>query len=1271
MSGTTSIENGNLTEEDVNRIRGALRDLLTRCTELDKSGYRLQYLNRECSAREALLLDLFAFLKYLCISDGRIDEKEITLISVLLGFPDEQMVRDNIVRMQPNQYLPISSFFKALLVLESEDRSFMELSKRPDSRSVMVFFRMAGYAITMADGGIVPDEKERLKHYLSGMERMRATYIARSALSHLDEGRRRAILYRISFPGKLRDRSGERPAHIVVCASHRCILYRTFQNDAYEDSFDEYLSFEEEKYIRVSRDNEPFYAVKGEDAKEIRVGDLSILCPSVEYADTVLTALMLSDYYYQNKVSLYKPAVIDAEEFVVDLDIKQRYGIRIDQYNCDRKPLNNLVFRIYDDAMDTLAEGYLCRALYGVCPTTNESGMESYRSLSMMKLCKCVEIPRPSIGARVGRCKLCGADVTIREMHPNLYIVECSSESCKSISSFHLQPFDGEAKVELLPGYLQDYSDYVPRLFWDRRAGVNIRYQGSEYASDSLHILFFLDSTSRLLGDPDSLTLYYCMHSHGIRCIELRLPDERSYYEFGEWLAVGLQLSGCGFKLQSDRLSAIDLFGRNAHRRERLLASEIDPDYFLQAGLDEERLNYFEKKFFVEQFTVKNRPGWLLLIGEQHVARIMPEDYREPMAGELFIGNIDQEKSWNIKEDTERGSIVIRDVEYDFSALSPMNYNMLLYLAEKFYSEGATSKAMLENQGESERKAAEGETTDSFLGGASEQDYQDAIQELHALIGLDTVKDRVEEIVRFAKAQKLREKRGLREMQTSLHMVFTGNPGTGKTTVARLFGKLFKSIDVIENDQVVEVSRVDLVAGYVGQTAIKTQKVIDRALGGVLFIDEAYMLTQIHDEAGSDYGQEAIDTLLKAMEDHRDNLVVIAAGYQEEMSRFISSNPGLKSRFKTFLHFEDYKGQELYRIFRRICVSNDMRIPGEIEEKLSRFFERMYKQRGKDFANGRDVRNFFENSVMKHDSRVMVLADPDEETLTTFAASDFGFDQEPDLLDEALEELMGMTGLSGVKKTVEELIAQIRLRQRREALGVDSEAMSLHMVFTGNPGTGKTMVARLIGRIFSALGILSDGQLIEADRAKLVAGYSGQTAIKTKQVVNSALGGVLFIDEAYTLAPHGDSGADFGREAIDTLLKEMEDNRSALVVIVAGYEENMAEFIDSNSGLASRFNNYIHFEDYTPDELLMIFRKLCDKEKYDISEEALELIRLIFEKIDPKRFGNGRGVRNIFEKIKLSQAVRLSKSPEDENIFQITAEDVRKVWEHSPISDAI
>jgi len=247
-------------------------------------------------------------------------------------------------------------------------------------------------------------------------------------------------------------------------------------------------------------------------------------------------------------------------------------------------------------------------------------------------------------------------------------------------------------------------------------------------------------------------------------------------------------------------------------------------------------------------------------------------------------------------------------------------------------------------------------------------------------------------------------------------------------------------------------------------------------------------------------------------------------------------------------------------------------------------------------------------------------------------------------LEEILLELDGLIGLNTVKLDVRQLVNYVKVLRIRQARGLKVSDMSFHMVFYGKPGTGKTTVARLIGEIYKALGVISKGHLIEADRAKLVAAYVGQTAIKTTEVVNNALGGILFIDEAYTLAPADARGNDFGQEAIDTLLKLMEDHRNELVVIVAGYPEEMGRFVDSNPGLQSRFNKYLSFDDYTPAELVEIFSHFCKQNDYRLTESATEKIRAFFQsayEARDKMFGNARLARNVFERAIESQSTRI------------------------------
>lgn len=266
----------------------------------------------------------------------------------------------------------------------------------------------------------------------------------------------------------------------------------------------------------------------------------------------------------------------------------------------------------------------------------------------------------------------------------------------------------------------------------------------------------------------------------------------------------------------------------------------------------------------------------------------------------------------------------------------------------------------------------------------------------------------------------------------------------------------------------------------------------------------------------------------------------------------------------------------------------------------------------------------------------------------------------PEKLEDLQKELDGYIGLAAVKREVRNLIDLVKIHQLREKNGLPVQDLSLHMVFSGSPGTGKTTIARLMARIYHSLGILSKGQLVEVDRSGLVAGYVGQTALKTQKAVEKALGGVLFIDEAYAL--NGSSDNDFGQEAIDTILKAMEDHRDDLVVIAAGYDALMDRFIHSNPGLESRFNRFLHFEDYTPEELLEIFKMRCAKGCYELAEDAAGPVRdfLREENRDPESFGNARGVRNLFERILVCQANRLAgqETVTREDLMTLTAADV-------------
>ena len=270
--------------------------------------------------------------------------------------------------------------------------------------------------------------------------------------------------------------------------------------------------------------------------------------------------------------------------------------------------------------------------------------------------------------------------------------------------------------------------------------------------------------------------------------------------------------------------------------------------------------------------------------------------------------------------------------------------------------------------------------------GTAEKTLEELIDELNSLIGLDVVKKDVNSLIHLQEIRRLRKARGLKDIPVSNHLVFYGNPGTGKTTVARLLAKIYHAMGILSQGQFVEVDRSGLVAGYVGQTALKVQEVVKSALGGILFIDEAYALT--YSKNGNDYGQEAVDTLLKAMEDNREDFIVIVAGYPDLMIQFIDSNPGLRSRFNKYINFEDYDVDELIKIFAVMCEKSGYMVENDALSYVSDVFETKYKNRGKNFANAREVRNYFENAIVRQADRLFSVNNPTNQELTTLILDD-------------------------------------------------------------------------------------------------------------------------------------------------------------------------------------------------------------------------------------------------------------------------------------------
>jgi len=562
---------------------------------------------------------------------------------------------------------------------------------------------------------------------------------------------------------------------------------------------------------------------------------------------------------------------------------------------------------------------------------------------------------------------------------------------------------------------------------------------------------------------------------------------------------------------------------------------------------------------------------------------------------------------------------------------------------------------------------------------SANQSFEEVMESLDSLIGLSDIKQQVRDHAKYIQFLQLRKEKGFDEKEEiNIHSVFTGNPGTGKTTVAKMMGKLYKKMGLLSKGHVHEVDRVDLVGEYIGQTAPKVKEAIEKAKGGVLFIDEAYALARANDDS-KDFGREVVEILVKEMSNKEREFAVIVAGYPNEMNHFIDSNPGLKSRFKLFYHFPDYMPQELSRISDFAAQDMEVAFTADAKEKIDEIIVEAFRNRDKAFGNARFIFDLIEKSKINLGLRTMNQDSPqnlDNAYLQQIILEDVEnlkikkkkiiprIPVDYELLDAALIELNELIGIEDVKKQLNELVDIVKYYREtgKEVLN----KFFLHTVFVGNPGTGKTTVARILTKVYKALGILERGHMVETDRQGLVAGYVGQTAIKTAEIIDEAIGGVLFIDEAYSLSGSGGSRGDFGNEAIQTILKRMEDHRGEFFVFVAGYPDNMEHFLKTNPGLNSRFDRILKFEDYAPRELCDIAQKMLSDENLNLQTEAKTLLFTELEDMHiskDKYFGNARTVRTVVSDIIRFQNLRLAANrhaDKKQDIAQIILEDVRK-----------
>lgn len=565
----------------------------------------------------------------------------------------------------------------------------------------------------------------------------------------------------------------------------------------------------------------------------------------------------------------------------------------------------------------------------------------------------------------------------------------------------------------------------------------------------------------------------------------------------------------------------------------------------------------------------------------------------------------------------------------------------------------------------------------------NEEGLVEVLARLDHLVGLEQVKHQVRDHAMYMEFLRLREQRGFIERDpVQMHAVFKGNPGTGKTTVASMMGAIYFQLGLLTKGHVHSVDRADLVGEYIGQTAPKVKHALEQARGGVLLIDEAYALARTNDDA-KDFGREVIEILVKEMSDGPGDLAVIAAGYPSEMDHFISSNPGLRSRFKMVLDFQDYQPDELQQIAILAAEHMEVTPTEEAYRLLGQLIVRAYRDRDKTFGNARYVYDLIERSKIQLGLRVM-RADfqqeipvetlsvilPEDVLLATHPASQSAvrLPVDEELLAEALHELDVLIGLASIKKEIHDLVLLIKYELTK--MDRRKEPISMHTLFIGNPGTGKTTIARILAKVYKALGLLDRGHVVETDRAGLVAGYVGQTAIKTAERIDEAMGGVLFIDEAYSLTQPGSGRAgDFGDEVIQTLLKRMEDQRGQFYVFAAGYPDNMDLFLKANPGLKSRFDRTLVFSDFAEDELMEIATSILEQQGFSMNEEGATAMKSWINQLYKQRdkfFGNARTIRQILDeviKMHRTQQAKAFKSGDKQSPDIIGAEGIRLVQE--------
>ena len=526
------------------------------------------------------------------------------------------------------------------------------------------------------------------------------------------------------------------------------------------------------------------------------------------------------------------------------------------------------------------------------------------------------------------------------------------------------------------------------------------------------------------------------------------------------------------------------------------------------------------------------------------------------------------------------------------------------------------------------------DTSECFIPKSEDQ----ILADLDNYVGLQSVKDEIKAIVRNVKKRK---EQGVKGRLLKDHYIFTGNPGTGKTTFARKFGEVLNAIGALPTGQFVEVSGKDFIGRFLGDTEENVKNYVNKAMGGVLFIDEAYALgNSTAGIGGGGYGLDAINTLLTLLENRKGDFVCIMAGYTKEMGEFVRMNPGIPSRCNVTIEFPDYTARELEQLFRMMLTRNNentvFTLEPKAEEMLPKVFDRMYLKRSDTFGNAREVRNLFDLAVKRQRLRGAT-----DSTLTY--ADIVGESETKEIsVDDIMKELDEFVGMQSVKDAIKRIAQEIAVQKQLIEMGEAQAGLTkFNFILTGNPGTGKSTVARTFGKIFKALEVTSTDRVVEKVPKDIISQYVNESDKMMDAAINEAMGGVLFLDEAYDIEPMDSAGrstSSEGKKAIQTLMTRMENEAGKFVVICAGYPKEMETFMNSNPGLKRRFSHTIHIEDYTAEELLEIYERAAKAKKYNftladdtVRDKVLKMFQNMVAMKDDK-FGNaGEAIKKVAE----------------------------------------